>query len=492
MEYEKEKAAFQTSDKRDQEDAGNNNAAQEEKSDIDGSAFFDKIPEEKVSVQEAESFDGESAEHASGVFLKKNTENEQEIEAENTGRNDPLKMRDSAEKAGSDEAQALIPEIREGIAHAKEEMPKWGIGGKIFLLIIAALIVLCVVRIVQLQSEVTESEEKLLTNVKIQQAAVGSVEITTPIAGRIEARDEVNVIPLASGEVTSVNVKEGDHVAAGAVLFTIDDTPAKLNYDQALLSIKTLESTIETLEKNVARTRTLYEAGAVAKSDLESLEDQVTSTENQLEQAKLSAKQAEQGLDNHVVTAPSSGYVTAVNVTVGGPASSAQPAVSISDTSVLELNANVSEYLISTIKVGAQVDVYIEAASEDPFKGRITEVGEAPKQGTYTYPVTIMVQDSKNSLKAGMFAEVRLISARKQNVIAIPSDAVVTVAGEKVVAVVNNENVISFKNVTVGVDNGTVAEITSGISRGETIVIKGQTYVKEGETVNIVNTLENR
>ena len=197
MEYEKEKAAFQTSDKRDQEDAGNNNAAQEEKSDIDGSAFFDKIPEEKVSVQEAESFDGESAEHASGVFLKKNTENQQEIEAENTGRNDPLKMRDSAEKAGSDEAQALIPEIREGIAHAKEEMPKWGIGGKIFLLIIAALIVLCVVRIVQLQSEVTEPEEKLLTNVKIQQAAVGSVEITTPIAGRIEARDEVNVIPVA-------------------------------------------------------------------------------------------------------------------------------------------------------------------------------------------------------------------------------------------------------------------------------------------------------
>ena len=101
--------------------------------------------------------------------------------------------------------------------------------------------------------------------------------------------------------------------------------------------------------------------------------------------------------------------------------------------------------------------------------------------------MTIKVNDPKSVIKAGMFAEVRLISARKENVVAVPSDAVITSSGEKKVVVLNSDGeTVSLKSVEVGVDNGTTAEITSGLSTGETLVVKGQTYVKDGEKVHVV------
>lgn len=398
-----------------------------------------------------------------------------------------LKIRDKAAAAGAEEAAQMIPELKDEIRQAKAAVPKRSIGSKIFILIIAVLIVLGIVRAIQLQSQTAEDEEAVLTNVRVESVTLGSVEVTTPLAGRIQAKDTINVVPLASGEVKSVMVEVGDTVTAGQTLFTIDSDQADIQYQQAQLNIQTLEDSLELIETNLERTRTLYEAGAAAKTDVEQLENTYNSTKIQLEQARLSAQQASDALGYYTVTAPSGGYVTAVNVVEGGIAAQTAAAVVISDTSVLELSAGISEYLINSVNVGDVVKVSVASASDDPFTGTVTQISEAPTQGTYTYPVTIKVNDPNGLIKAGMFAEVRLVSARKENVVAVPSDAVITSSGEKKVVVLNDDGeTVSVKSVSVGVDNGTTAEITEGLSAGETIVVKGQTYVNDGEKVRVV------
>lgn len=295
------------------------------------------------------------------------------------------------------------------------------------------------------------------------------------------------MVPMASGEVKQVMVEVGDTVSAGQTLFTIDSTSANITLEQAQLNVKNYQESLKLVETNLERTRALYDAGAAAKSDLETLENQYESTKIALRNAELAVQNATQGLSYYTVTAPSGGYVTAVNVVAGGLASQAGAAVVISDTSSLELSAGLSEYLISSVHVGDMVNVNIESASSEPFTGTITKISEAPTQGTYTYPITVKVDDPKGLIKAGMFAEVRLISARKENVVAVPSDAVITSSGEKKVVILNDDGeTVSLKNVTVGVDNGTMAEITEGLSTGEKLVVKGQTYVKDGEKVNVV------
>ncbi len=428
-----------------------------------------------------------SSEQAAGQAAETDQTNEEAAGAFDHETEDILKLRNEAAAAGAAEAAGMMDDIRKGMAQAKADVPKRSIGSKIFILIIAVLVVLGIVRAVQLQSKTVEKEEAVLTNVKTQTVALGSVEMTTPLAGRIQAKDTINVMPMASGEVKQVFVEVGDTVAAGQTLFTINSDQADIQYEQTQLSIKNLEESLEMIQTNLDRTRELYEAGAAAKTDVEQLENTYNTTKIQLDQAILSAQQASDALGYYTVTAPSGGYVTAVNVVAGGLAGQSMAAVVISDTSVLELSASVSEYLISSIKVGDTVNVSIASASDDMFTGTITQISEAPSQGTYTYPVTIKVNDPKGVIKAGMFAEVRLVSARKENVVAVPSDAVITSSGEKKVVVLNNDGeTVSLKSVEVGIDNGTTAEIISGLSTGETLVVKGQTYVRNGEKVHVV------
>ena len=94
--------------------------------------------------------------------------------------------------------------------------------------------------------------------------------------------------------------------------------------------------------------------------------------------------------------------------------------------------------------------------------------------------------DSYKDLKAGMFAEVSLVTSSKSGVVAVPSDAVVKKRGEDYVALLTEENKIELRKVTVGLDNGTLTEITSGLRPSEKLVVKGQNYVSDGELVNVV------
>ena len=84
-----------------------------------------------------------------------------------------------------------------------------------------------------------------------------------------------------------------------------------------------------------------------------------------------------------------------------------------------------------------------------------------------------------------MFAEIHLSSENRENVIIVPSGAVITKDGQTCVYLLDGKKVKQTP-VKVGIDNGTIAEITEGLNGGESIVIKGQNYVDNGDKVNVV------
>ena len=414
-------------------------------------------------------------------------ENREDSKKDNKDKNEALEARNLAAEADREAAEEMIPEIQQNISETKASMPKRGKAGKILIFLLAIFIVISVVRIVQLQMEDNgeEAEEILLTNVQVQQVAAGDISASSSVTGRLSSSDSVNVIPLVSGEVKELFVEEGDYVTEGQTLFTIDSQQAQIQMDQAQLGIKSAQDSVDALKKSLDRMQSLYDAGAVSLTDLESIQTQYDSALNALDQAKLSADAASSTLGYYTVTAPASGCATTVSVVAGGPAAQTSPAVVISDTKSLELKANVSEYLINNIAEGQKVDVYIRSLSEVPYTGTVTDIADTPAQGTYTYDVTIALSDYQD-MKAGMLAEVSVVTDSKAGVVVVPSDAVITKRGETYVALITDGDKIELRKVTVGIDNGTSAEITSALRVGETLVVKGQNYVSDGEQVNIV------
>ncbi len=315
-------------------------------------------------------------------------------------------------------------------------------------------------------------EEKVPVNIKVTSAQVTSISATSPLSGRVQPKEEVSVIPMANGKITNVNVKLGDWVAAGAVLFNIDQGSLGISYNQAL-------DAYENAQTNLERMEILYKEGAVSLQQYEQAQSALISAETSLNTITENMK-------NYTVTAPISGYITSVNVSKGSMASGAGgPALVIADLSELLIKANISENLISKIKIGDNVKIYIKTLSDVPYNGRIKEISPAPANGLLTYPITISIDNSTKEVKAGMFAEVQIVSEHKANVLCVPSKSILIKNGESQVAVLVKDLPV-FKPVTTGLDNGEFIEIISGIDAGDLVITEGQHFVTEGEPVTII------
>lgn len=344
----------------------------------------------------------------------------------------------------------------------------------VIIIVIAILFILALLayRISANFNTADVAEEEKPVNVKTTVAELLSIYATTPISGRIQPIEEVMIMPLASGEITRVYVKMGDQVRKGAALFEVDKAQIATTLNQAREAYSNAQTAYERMEK-------LYGEGAVS---LQSYEQ----TQAQYVTARESFNAASNAYSNTTVKSPINGYVTSLAATVGSLASPGAPAATIADVSELKIDTTVSEYLIPKLKVGDPVDITIATLGSHPYEGIITAISPAPAAGSLTYPVSISVKDDSDTIMAGMFAEISIISDEKDMVLCIPSEAVIIKSGEPVVVVLGSGDMPTFKNVTTGIDNGEFVEITSGLSEGETIVVLGQQYVKEGSAVNVV------
>ena len=340
----------------------------------------------------------------------------------------------------------------------------------ILIILVIAIVALGVYRIVESSRPVPVAEMKPV-NVTVQTVEYGSVQATSPLTGRIDPVESASVVPLTAGEVTSLSVSLGDEVKKGDVLFELDKTQMATSYQQAKLAYNSAKTEYD-------RVSVLYKEGAVSQQ-------QYQGAKTQLDVAKQSMTAASEALSYCTVTSPINGFVTSVNVSVGSLASQAMPAVTVADTSALEINTTISEYLISKLHVGDPVNIAIKSIASEPFAGVLTALSPAPAVGTLTYPATITVTSTDSAIKAGMFAEVQIVSEKKEHVLCIPSEAVFIRSGESKVVVVQG-TVPELVTVTTGLDNGTLVEIIDGLKEGDQIVTVGQQYVIEGEAVNIV------
>ncbi len=339
----------------------------------------------------------------------------------------------------------------------------------ILILVITVVIALGVYRIIQ-SLEPPAVLEKSPVNVVTATVETGTIYATSPLSGRIDPVDSASVVPMAAGEVTRVAVSLGDYVKKGDLLFDLDKTQMSVSYDSAKIAF-------DSAKKDYERMELLYKEGAVSLQ-------QYQGAETQFNVASQNLKAAADALSYGTVTSPIDGYITSVSVSEGSIASQAMAAVTVADVSRLQINTSLSEYLINKVSTGDKVDIFIKTLSQDPYPGTITAISPAPAVGTLTYPITISVDDSSGVIKAGMFAEVQIVSDKRENVICVPSDAIFIRSGESRVVVLNG-NIPSVVTVETGLDNGVMAEVASGLKVGDIIVVSGQQYVVDGEPVNI-------
>jgi RND family efflux transporter MFP subunit len=225
----------------------------------------------------------------------------------------------------------------------------------------------------------------------------------------------------------------------------------------------------------------------VAQQDLDDAEAKDSATTAALATAEADAHRFQTLSDYTRVLAPFNGVITKRFVDNGtlveaGTSSSAGPVVELAQSDLLRLRFPVPESETPLVKVGGDVGVAVGALHK-AFVGRIARDSWDIDRSTRTMIVEVDVPNPGGALKAGMYASVTLPTRVAEGVLAVPLEAI-SAGDPPSVLVVSGDGTIMEKNVIVGMKTASLAEIRSGLSEGDLVVIGDRSGLAPGITVS--------
>jgi len=196
-----------------------------------------------------------------------------------------------------------------------------------------------------------------------------------------------------------------------------------------------------------------------------------------------------------IAVAPISGTVVALPAQLGMTVSQAVPLARISGGGGLEIRLSVAERFISRISMNIPCEITLDAWPGEIFYGSVSEISPTVDPASRTMEVRVNVGNSGSRLKAGMFAKVRVITERKDNIVKIPAASLINRFGEQYVFVIAKDaenpdiNIVKKRIVVPGILIDGILEIQGGLEADEEIVVRGQTLLDDGSRVNIIERI---
>jgi HlyD family secretion protein len=367
--------------------------------------------------------------------------------------------------------------------------------------------------------------------------------------GTVQAKTKVELSANIMGQITKLNVEEGDHVKQGDLLLVIDQA-------RYAAAVNGARSSLQALEAELVRSR---EAAAQAKRDMERAEQQFADgilpeadrerarstyvasarrAERQVEQARADLASAQDALDKTEIRAPMDGIVTARNieqgevVVTGTMNNPGTVLMTISDMSTVEAVLEVDQTDVPQLRIGQKASIRIDAFPDETFPGEVSEIGSSPIRGTSAlggaatgtdYEVKVTLLRHPERIRPGLTVTTDITTATRDNVLTVPVGALVlrqpepkptvpTAKGaptppaapkpakpespgsrpkdiEGVYVVVAKK--AEFRPVTTGIKGEMDVEAASGLNEGEEVVVgpfKALRDLKPGAQVVVDNT----
>jgi len=321
--------------------------------------------------------------------------------------------------------------------------------------------------------------------VPVEVAATQRSEMAALYTGTapIESDRKAFVMPRVQGEIRQVLADEGQRVRAGQVL-------ARLDGDKLRLEVALYEATMRKLERDYQRNLELQQKGLVSATALDNLKYELEAAKANWELAKLQLSYCD-------IRSPINGTVTqrldVVKVgntvtPVGGVIESADSSLFVvEDFDTLMLRVNVPERELAKLSVGQTAELTFDAVPDRSFLGKISLISPYVNADTATFAVRVHVTDTGSLLRPGMFARVAIVYERRPDALQIPRTALLDGDGPPKVFVVMDGKAAE-RAVKLGLSNGAMIEVVSGLKDGEQVVVVGQAAVKPGAAVRIVNS----
>ncbi len=289
---------------------------------------------------------------------------------------------------------------------------------------------------------------------RVLTVAPQSIDSAVTAAGALSSRNTSVLSSKIMGKVTSLAVREGDHVQAGKVLMRIESGE---------------------IVAQAAQAQAAYNNARIQYDRIKTLFDAQASTQMEMDQATLGLETAQAGLkaakameSYTVVTAPIAGQIVEKRINLGEMAMPGQPVLRIEDNRNLRLDATLQEQDILQVQPGKRVTVRIDAIPGKDITGTVAQVVPASDVRTHSFIVKVDIPAEKG-LITGMYGKAFFSTGRRQAIL-VPRSAVVEMSGITGVYIMSTAGTAAFQMVEMGSEHGASVEALTGLKAGDRVI----------------------
>ena len=312
-----------------------------------------------------------------------------------------------------------------------------------------------------------------------------SADMQSTYPATIKGVQDVEIRPKATGFITQVNVKEGQTVGAGQVLFVIDNETAQQQVRQAQAAVNTAQQQCNTAKLTYENSQKLHESRVIGDFELQTSQNSYEVAQAQLAQAQAALASAKEQLSYCYVKSPASGVVGTLPFKKGALVSASNVLTTVSNNSSMEVYFSVTEKAAMQLQAAGlqslpSVKLLLADGSTYGHEGKVTKMSGVIDQATGSVQLIALFQNPERILKSGGSGTI-VIPRQATNAIIIPQSCVSEVQNKKFIYLLGSDNKVKYSEIKVDAQNdGMNYIVTDGLKTGDKYVTNGVTKLTDG------------
>lgn len=345
-------------------------------------------------------------------------------------------------------------------------------------------------------------EPLVYPTVQAEPLMVEDVEIYVEYAGKITAKQHVEIRARVEGYLEKMHFKEGGYVEKNELLYSIDPKLYRARVEKASAQLHKNKVLMEKAERDLQRIRPLHEQNAASQLDLDNAIAAYNAAQAEVVMSEADLDQAEIALSYTDVRSPISGFISESSADIGtlvGPGGKSLLATVVnSDTVEVNFSMTGLDYLKSkerNINLGKKIEdrnwnpyvtITIADNREYPIKGMVDFADPKVDPNTGTFSVRAQMPNPEHILLPGQLTKVRLLMDVYENAIVVPTKALVIEKGGAHVFVLKKDSIVEKRFVELGPEVTNKVVIERGLGADEMIIVEGFHKLSHGMRVNPV------
>ena len=318
-----------------------------------------------------------------------------------------------------------------------------------------------------------------------------SATMQSTYPANIKGVQDVEIHPKVQGFITQINVKEGQTVSAGEVLFVLDNVTYQAQVRQAQAQVNTNTATLNTAKLTYENSQKLFESGVIGDYELRSSRNSYESAEANLAAAQANLTSAKEMLSFCYVKSPATGVVGSLPFKVGTLVSASNTLTTVSNISSMEVYFSMTEKdvlamgknaggLSGAIQAMPAVKLQLADGTMYGQEGRVTKMSGVIDVATGSVQIIAVFPNPDKVLKSGGSGTI-IIPKSNSDAIIIPQGCVSEVQNKKFIYILGKDNKVNYSEIKVDPQNdGNTYVVTEGLKVGDKYVTNGITKLSDG------------